>query len=112
MAHGKFSQEELKKMLSGYRQKLEYLNIPVSQMYLYGSYARGTPHEESDVDVCVISPSFQDRIDATMTLMKVRNNDELLISPIAFSPNTFVDENPLAWEIKHTGIILENPSSN
>jgi hypothetical protein len=49
---------------------------------------------------------FLDRIDATMMLMKMRDDNELILSPIAFSPSTFVDENPLAWEIKSTGISL------
>lgn len=112
MAKGQFSQIELKKMLTAYRKKLESRNIPVSQIYLYGSYAKGQPNGQSDIDICVISPTFNDRIESTMTLMKLRDDDELLISPIAFSPNTFTDENPLAWEIKQTGILIEKASLN
>lgn len=105
MADGVFSQQEIKQLLGGYKKKLESINIPVTAIYLYGSYAKGKPRTRSDIDICVISPKFQDRIESTMTLMKIRNNEELIISPIAFTPESFVDENPLAWEVKQTGII-------
>ena len=87
-------------------KKLISAGIPVTSVYLYGSYAKGKPKADSDIDICVVSPKFKDRIDATMTLMKIRNDDELVLSPIAFSPKTFVDENPLAWEVKQTGIMI------
>ncbi len=106
MAQGIFSPQEVKNLAENYRKKLELMNIPVTKMYLYGSYAKKNPHAGSDIDICIISPAFQDRIDATMTLMKARSDKELVLSPIAFSPKTFMDENPLAWEIKLTGISL------
>jgi predicted nucleotidyltransferase len=31
-------------------------NTPVEKIYLFGSYAYGTPREESDIDVCVVIP--------------------------------------------------------
>lgn len=105
MANGILSKQELKTLLEQYKKKLESKNIPVTKMYLYGSYAKEKPHEESDIDICIISPAFKDRIDSTMMLMKIRDDGELLISPIAFSAETFTDENPLAWEIKQTGIV-------
>ena len=106
MANGKFSKEEIGTLVDGFKKKLESMNVPISKMYLYGSYAKNNARADSDVDVCVISPMFLDRIDATMMLMKMRDDNELILSPIAFSPSTFVDENPLAWEIKSTGISL------
>lgn len=104
MANGVFSQIEITQLIGNYRKKLETMHIPITAIYLYGSYAKGKMRKESDVDVCVISPVFKDRIESTMTLMKIRNDDELIISPIAFSPESFIDENPLVWEIKQTGI--------
>ena len=104
MAQNIFSKKEVKKLLASYKQKLVSRHIPVDRMYLYGSYAQGKPHQDSDIDVCIISPSFNDRIEATMMLMKIRNDQELFISPIAFSPQSFVAEDPLAWEIHKKGI--------
>lgn len=106
MAERKLTKKELKKLIDGYREKLEKSAISVERMYLFGSYAKGNPHPESDVDLCVISSDFKDRIESTMTLMKLRSDDELLISPIAFSPESFTEENPLAWEVKNTGVVF------
>ena len=36
--------------------------IPVSDAYLYGSYARGDHRESSDVDIMVISPLSRDAL--------------------------------------------------
>lgn len=105
MANGKLSQQELNRLLGTYSKKLTANDILVSAIYIYGSYAKGTAKKGSDVDICVISPSFQDRVESTMTLMKLRDDNELILSPIAFSPKSFVDENPLAWEVKQTGKI-------
>lgn len=104
MAKRPFSKAEINALIGGYMRKLVSAGVPVTAVYLYGSYAKNKPKIDSDIDICVISPKFQDRIDATMTLMKMRNDKELVLSPIAFSPKTFVDENPLSWEVKQTGV--------
>jgi predicted nucleotidyltransferase len=44
-----------------FRKALEFLNIRVEQMILYGSQAADTAREDSDIDVVVISPSFTDK---------------------------------------------------
>lgn len=106
MAYQMFLEKKIKQLVTGYKKKLKLMNIPVTKVYLYGSYAKKQANSQSDVDVCVISPTFGDRIESTMTLMKIRDDDELVLSPIAFSPKSFVDENPLAWEIKKTGILI------
>ena len=36
--------------------------LPISDAYLYGSYARGDYDSESDVDIILISPLSKDRI--------------------------------------------------
>lgn len=106
MAERVLSQQELRKLIKGYQKKIEDMDIPIEHVYIYGSYAKGKAQKGSDVDVCVVSPAFEDRIEGTMTLMKIRNDDELILSPLAFSPETFIDENPMAWEIKQTGISM------
>jgi len=30
--------------------------VPVEEIYLFGSYAYGTPHKDSDLDICVVVP--------------------------------------------------------
>lgn len=38
--------------------KLLQEQIPITLVILYGSYARGTPRDWSDVDLVVVSPAF------------------------------------------------------
>ncbi len=104
MANDFLARKKLKTKVTNYIEKLKLKKILIKDIYIYGSYAKNQERSDSDIDLCIISPAFVDRIEATMMLMKIRNDNELLISPIAFSPKTFTDENPLAWEIKKTGV--------
>lgn len=108
MAQKVLKRQAIKELVKKYGARLEKNGIFISQIYLYGSYAKGDPNAQSDIDICVISPQFQDRIESTMTLLKLRTLDELRLSPIAFSEKDFTDDNPLAHEIKKTGTTLQN----
>ena len=44
-----------------YRLALEELGVNVEKMILFGSYAAGTYHEGSDIDLVVISKDFADK---------------------------------------------------
>lgn len=46
--------------------------VPVEQIYLFGSYAAGTPHVDSDLDVYVVIPTNAGirEIDATIMIRK------------------------------------------
>jgi predicted nucleotidyltransferase len=80
--------------------------LPMEQVFLFGSHAKGKAHRWSDIDVCVISRRFRDRCHAIDYLWARRRDEdvEMGIEPVGFNPKDFVDEDPLAWEIKRTGI--------
>lgn len=48
----------LNKVINAYRKKLEE-KIRVTQILLFGSYARGRPRDYSDIDLAVVSPDFE-----------------------------------------------------
>lgn len=48
----------LRKILNSFRRELEK-KIRVEKMILFGSYARGTPRDYSDIDIAVVSPDFR-----------------------------------------------------
>ncbi len=48
----------LKKIINQYRKALEK-RIRIEKMILFGSYARGTPRDYSDIDLAIISPDFR-----------------------------------------------------
>ncbi len=54
-------QDAVIKILKQFKKRLEALNIQVEQLILYGSYANGTAHEGSDIDIVVISSSFSEK---------------------------------------------------
>ena len=49
---------EIKKLLKAYKSELKSHGIRVTKMFLYGSYAHGSPKSYSDIDVVVISPDL------------------------------------------------------
>jgi predicted nucleotidyltransferase len=87
---------------------LKEQGISVTAAYLFGSYAKGNPHKWSDVDIAIISPDFSSsRFENSLRLMKIASEIDLSIEPVAYNPESFVDEDPLVWEIKKEGIPLE-----
>ncbi len=50
--------KEIKNILLQYREKIEESGIPVERMILFGSYARGNERNDSDIDICVVSPKL------------------------------------------------------
>ena len=77
----------------------------VEAAYLYGSQARGTASEWSDIDVAVISPDFQaDRFQERLLLMRLAARIDDRIEPHPFRPEDFCPSSPLASEIQRTGV--------
>jgi len=81
--------------------------IKIDSAYLFGSFARGTEHKWSDIDIAVISSDFSDdSFEESVRLMILSHDVDTRIEPVPFRPERFIDENPLAWEIKKTGYLL------
>ena len=86
---------------------LEKDGLPIKQALLFGSYAKGKQHKDSDIDICIISPKFKDHFKAIQYLLRQRRSSDvdMGIEPVGYSPQDFAeDENPFVWEIKKTGI--------
>jgi predicted nucleotidyltransferase len=89
-----------------YYEKVFNAGIPISNLYVFGSAAKGTMHAASDIDVCVVSPLFgKDSTIERVRLMKLREGISDDIEPHPYSPSEFnMPYDPLASEIKRTGI--------
>lgn len=95
------------KKVRQYVKILEADNLPVEEVYVFGSYAKGKQSKWSDIDVCVISPKFKDSFLAMQYLWHKRPEDDidLFIEPVGFSPKNFEkDPSPFVYEIKKYGI--------
>jgi uncharacterized protein len=81
--------------------------MDVRAAYLYGSYAAGTAHPHSDIDVAVVSPDLSgDRVEDWLRLNRIASRIDVRMEVIGFRPEQFGDENPLAWEVKTRGLRL------
>lgn len=79
--------------------------MDVKQVYLYGSYVRGSYSADSDIDVAVVGDDFSgDPVEDTLKLMRIRRQIDYRIEPRPFKTCEFVATNPLAREIMSTGI--------
>jgi len=80
--------------------------IPVDKAILFGSYAKGTATEHSDIDLCFFSDSFenQDPIDVLKTLFRMTwKYKGIDIEPHAYPTSELENDNPFIKEILRTG---------
>ena len=81
--------------------------MPIDKVYLYGSYARGTQGENSDIDICFFSQAFETRrtLDVLTELfyLKIKYEKDILIEPNAFPASELYNDNPFVKEILRTG---------
>ena len=79
--------------------------IPISEVYVFGSYAKGENRKGSDIDVCVVSPRFINSFDALQELWNVRGENFIPIEPIGMTQEDLDDRySSLASEIRKHGI--------
>lgn len=93
------------RLIKKYRRVLIKAGIPVKQMILFGSYAKGKAKPWSDVDVCVVSSSFgKNAFDEMVKLAKLTVTVDTMIEPHPFSPSDLNDPyDSLAQEIRTYG---------
>jgi len=101
--------DSLKTALDKYVRLISSLD-GVLQVYLFGSYAKGQPHKESDIDLMVV---VDDRLDAKRTAVIISNVligerdvplDILVNRNVDF--NTFSQNPTLQKQIKNEGVLL------
>jgi len=80
----------------------------IESAILFGSYAKGTYHADSDIDIAIILKKIDDVIDMQIELMCLRSDDDLLIEPHPFSETDFKISNPVVAEILKNGIEIMN----
>ncbi len=83
--------------------------IPVDQIILFDSQAKGTTHEWSDIDVCVISPVFgKNLFEEKLQLDRYTDDFSTKIEPTPMHPDMLKSKyNTLASEIRKYGIEIK-----
>jgi predicted nucleotidyltransferase len=85
-------------------------NYDCVEVILFGSYVKGTSHEESDIDIAVILQGFENPIDIQLELMRLRRKIDSRIEPHPFRLADFDSTNPLVYEIMRYGKRVDNMS--
>lgn len=102
--------KEIIKTVREYRKAIEEQGINVAKIVLYGSYASGKSHKDSDIDVAVVSPDFgKNRHKEGVKLLQIAYNVDLRIEPIPFSVKSYENDDwvPLIYEIKEHGVVIQ-----
>ena len=102
--------KNIKKIANKYIEEVKKSGITVKSAYLFGSYAKGNPHTDSDIDICIISPNFgKDYFEESIKLRFLTSNVDTRIEAIPFSLTDLNDKySTLATEIKKYGIPIVN----
>ena len=92
--------------IQDYKKILEKNKIKIDKLILFGSYAKGTQKEWSDIDLCVVSPQFgRNRFDERVKLMKLSIGGWENIEPHPYNLKNLKDKwDPLASEITKYGL--------
>lgn len=81
-------------------------NYDVVAIILFGSYAKGTEHEDSDIDIAVVTDDIKtDKFDEEVKLTLLRRKIDSRIEPHIIKVEDYEnDETPFVVEVKNTGI--------
>ena len=87
-----------------YISELAKNGISVQRVMLFGSWAKGSAVEESDVDIALISNSFSgDRFQDRRKIVPFRRKINNRLEPIPFNPQSFETGGALVDEILRYG---------
>ncbi|MEI6436814.1 MAG: nucleotidyltransferase domain-containing protein [Bacteroidota bacterium] len=91
-------------IIGKYLQLLKSTGIKVEEAYLFGSFAKGNFHENSDIDLALVISNPKDRFELQTELLKLGRDFGYLIEPHTFNKNEFNHHHPLTHEILTLGV--------
>lgn len=98
------TEDSIIEVIRKYIEELERNNIRISEAIIFGSHAKGTNREWSDIDIALVSVDFTgDRFDDRQRIIPLRRKIDSRIEPMPFKPEDFYNGGMLAEEIKKTG---------
>ncbi len=83
-------------------------NYECEEVILFGSYAKGTNHKDSDIDIAVILKNYENSLNIQLELMRLRRKIDSRIEPHPFRLADFETNNPLVYEIIKFGQRVDN----
>ncbi len=89
------------------KEFLDYLRenkYNIQKAYIFGSYAKGKFHEDSDIDLAIVLQNLSNSFTMQIELMKLSRKFDSRIEPHPLDADTFNDSHPFAREILSYGI--------
>jgi predicted nucleotidyltransferase len=87
-----------------YLKRVRKSNLDFTEAWLFGSYARGNQHENSDIDIAIVlNESGTHTFETDIQLMVIRTGEETLIEPHAFTKDEFTSNVPIVNQIMRYG---------
>lgn len=98
--------KKVRKKIIAFSNILHTRGIDVEKIILYGSYAKGTAHRHSDIDLCVVAPEFRkNREEYFKKIWHIAKKIDSTLEPIPFAPEDLGDKySTLVCEINQHGI--------
>ena len=89
-----------------YAREIRNSGVDLKKVILYGSFAKETQHEWSDIDVALVADDFSGVgfLDIQRFSGIGIKKPYIRIEPITYSTDYFVESDPFIEEIKKTGI--------
>lgn len=100
------------KLSRKYLIKVRKNKIEFSEAWLFGSFANGNNHENSDIDIAIVLPKNNKTFEMEVMLMTLRTGVETMIEPHAFNKNDFEINSPIVYQILHNGFKINIMSNN
>jgi predicted nucleotidyltransferase len=100
--------EDIINIVKNYKTLVQrHFPMPIEKVYLFGSYAKGTSHKDSDIDVAVVVEHFEgDYFDVIPPLWKLKRQVDYRIEPHVIARDT--DYAGFLDEIQKTGVEITN----
>ena len=97
-----------KNIINKYILLLQERGVEVSEVILFGSYAKGMAKQDSDIDLAIVSSQFgKDNWKEMIFLRKLALEIDSHIEPLPFSPQDMEDRySTLSEEIRKYGVSL------
>jgi len=83
---------------------LKRSQFSVQKAYIFGSYANGRFHQDSDIDLAIVLNDVANSFTMQVQLMKLSRKFDSRIEPHPFDTADFNPSNPFAHEILAKGI--------
>jgi predicted nucleotidyltransferase len=95
----------VERIIEEYIGRVRQSGISPTQVYLFGSFAKGNDDEWSDIDLAVVSADFSTNgMEEQLRLMRLRWDVDVRIEPHPFRPEDFTPDNPWVAEILKSGV--------